>query len=176
MGIAALFFVSPRSPIVSPLPRQGLRALACVSFFRNRADVCLSGFFAGPAAGHMSPVAGLSRGGRAQDVLGGFQQAFGGWGLHLSTLRARQPEALRRQARRKIFQSLRMERETSSRPEIRRKARTSPSSRAVNARRAARRIVAGSSRKASAPHCPQRARSLANRRRKPRPMRRNSSR
>lgn len=108
MGIAALFFVSPRSPIVSPLPRQGLRALACVSFFRNRADVCLSGFFAGPAAGHMSPVAGLSRGGRAQDVLGGFQQAFGGWVLHLSTLRARQPEALRRQARRKIFQSLRM--------------------------------------------------------------------
>ena len=37
-----------------------------------------------------------------------------------------------------------------------------------------RRIVAGSSRKASAPHCPRRVRSLANRRRKPRPMRRNS--
>ncbi|WP_303174537.1 hypothetical protein, partial [uncultured Desulfovibrio sp.] len=70
----------------------------------------------------MSSVAGLSRGGRAQDVLGGFQQAFGGWVLHLSTLRARQPEALRRQARRKIVQNLRKERETSSRPEIRRKA------------------------------------------------------
>ena len=178
MGIAALFFVflyhpitnritvatpGPESPCLRILfPEQGGRVL--VRIFRwsgGRAHVSGGGAFPRrPRAGCPGRIpAGIWR--------------MGSSSVHTA---ARQPEALRRQARRKIFQSLRMERETSSRPEMRRKARTSPSSRAVNARRAARRIVAGSSRKASAPHCPRRARSLANRRRKPRPMRRNSSR